>query len=235
MMKLSEEIENIIKTDNFNFYGIGDLTNYSERLMDYGYPITKDYVRSISIGLSLSNPIVDKMTLDPQFPAVELYRHFCYDVVNQRIDNILLKIAEVLSGQGYESLPIPATGATDGSRLYGSFSHKAAAYISGLGWIGKSCLLINESVGPRARWGTVLTNAPLSTTGKPLDENCGDCDICVKKCPAGAFTGYKFSMQDKREIRYDVFKCDKYLSHREKSTGHRVCGICIQVCPYGKK
>ena len=235
MMTLSEEIENIIKTDKFNFYGIGDLTNYSERLMDYGYPITKDYVRSISIGLSLSNPIVDKMTLDPQFPAVELYRHFCYDVVNQRIDNILLKIAEVLSGQGYESLPIPATGATDGSRLYGSFSHKAAAYISGLGWIGKSCLLINESVGPRARWGTVLTNAPLSPSGKPLDENCGDCDICVRKCPAGAFTGYKFNMQDKREVRYDAFKCDKYLSDREKSTGYRVCGICVQVCPCGKK
>ncbi len=100
MMILSEEIENIIKTDNFNFYGIGDLTNYSERLMDYGYPITKDYLRSISIGFSLSNPIVDKMTLDPQFPAVELYRHFCYDVVNQRIDKILLRISEVLSGKG---------------------------------------------------------------------------------------------------------------------------------------
>jgi epoxyqueuosine reductase QueG len=233
-MILSEEIENIIKSDHFTFFGIAGLSDYSEQLIDYGYPLARDFSRSISIGLALSDTIVDKLTVEPQFPAVELYRHFCYDVVNQRIDRILTRIAEVLSGKGYESLPVPASGATDKKRLYGPFSHKAAAYLSGQGWIGKSCLLINEAVGPRARWGTVLTDAPLPTTGKPLDENCGNCDICVKKCPAGAFTGNTFNIRDKREIRYDAFKCDKYLSQREQSTGYRVCGICLAVCPYGK-
>ena len=235
MLQLSSEIKNIVESENFGFFGIGNLDDYSVQLMDYGYEIAEGYKRSISIGLALSNAIVDELIPDSQFPTIELYRHFCYDLVNQRIDNTLLKISEILSKNGYDSLPIPASKATDKQRLFGSFSHKAAAYISGLGWIGKSCLLITESAGPRVRWGTILTNAPLSPTGKPTEKNCGSCNVCVQNCPAEAFTGAKFNTEEKREVRYDAYKCDAYLSEREKKNGLRVCGICIQVCPFGKK
>jgi epoxyqueuosine reductase QueG len=233
MTNLSQEIVKLLSTDSIDFYGIGYLSNDSERLTEYGYPLAGEYSRTVSIGLALSNRIVDMLTFDPPFPAVELYRHFCYDVVNRRIDGMLLRIADFLSRKGYESLPVPATGVTDKSRLFGTFSHKAAARLSGLGWIGKSSLLINGSVGPRARWGTVLTNAPLAPTGKPSDQQCGTCDVCVIKCPAHAFTGTEFRVGDDREVRYDAFACDEYLTAREKATGYRVCGICVKVCPFG--
>ena len=233
MTNLSWEIEQLVSADHFDFYGIGDLSNDSERLTEYGYPLVRDYSRTISIGLALSDQIVDMLAVDPPFPAVALYRHFCYDMVNQRLDGMLLRIADYLSRQGYVSLPIPATGVTDPSRLFGTFSHKAAARMSGLGWIGKSSLLINGSVGPRARWGTVLTNAPLAPTGTPLDQHCGTCDICVQKCPVHAFTGVEFKAKDGRAVRYDAFRCDEYLTEREKATGYRVCGICVKVCPFG--
>ena len=235
MNTLSEEIESIRAAGRFDFYGIADLGKYSEPLAAYGYPLAGDFSRAISIGVVLSHPIVDKISVDPPFPAIGLYRHFCYDVVNQKIDSMLLRIAGVVSAQGYDALPIPASGVTDPSRLFGSFSHKAAAHLSGLGWLGKNCLLINESAGPRARWGTVLTNAPLSPTGKPAGNKCGTCDVCVTSCPAGAFTGVEFNMEEKREVRYDAFKCDRYLSEREISTGYRVCGVCLAVCPFGKR
>lgn len=235
MIILPEEIETIRAAIHFDFFGIADLRNFSEPLAAYGYPLAGNFSRAISIGIILSHPIVDMISVDPPFPAIELYRYFCYDVVNQRIDSILLRIAEVLSEKGYDALPIPASGTTDQSRLFGSFSHKAAAYLSGLGWVGKNCLLINESSGPRARWGTMLTNAPFTSTGKPADRKCGMCDICVTSCPAGAFTGVEFNMEEKRDVRYDAFKCDRYLSQREKSTGYRVCGVCLAVCPFGMR
>lgn len=105
---------------------------------------------------------------------------------------------------------------------------------SGQGWIGKSCLLIHKSVGPRARWGTILTNEQLDVTGEPIDNKCNNCDIFVQSCPAGAFSGKNFDINDNREIRYDVFKCDDYLSQMKEKTGYRVCGLCVKVCPYGK-
>ena len=230
-----KEIENLIKKSNIDFFGIGDLNGYSDNLIDYGYPVAGNYSKCISIGITLLNQIVDKLSIEPESPTVDLYRHFCYDIINQKIDNILLEITKILTVYGYDALPIPASKAINKSKLYGTFSHKAAAYISGLGWIGKSCLLINKDVGPRARWGTILTNAPLTPTGKPMENNCGNCNICVESCPAEAFTGVNFNINEKREKRYDAFKCNDYLTQREQTVGLRVCGICVQVCPYGKK
>ena len=234
--KLLEEIQNIIKADQFDFFGIGDLSNYSDKLIDYGYPLAEKYSKTISIGFAMVPAIVDKLSVKPEFPSLELYQHFCYDLINQMIDNSLLKLSKVLIKYGYDALPIPATKARDNNKpLYGAFSHKAAANISGLGWIGKSCLFITESVGPRARWGTILTNAPLTPTGSLMERDCGDCNVCVKNCPAGAFTGNNFKMSERRENRYDAFKCRDYIIQRGKEHGLSVCGICVKVCPYGKK
>ncbi len=229
------EIEDLLKKKTIDFFGIGDLKGYSDKLIDYGYPISRNYSKSISIGIILLNQIVDKLNIDSEFPTIDLYRHFCYDIINQKIDNILFEITKIITGYGFDAMPIPASTATNKNKLYGSFSHKAAAYISGLGWIGKSCLLITKEIGPRVRWGTVLTNAPLTPTGKPTEKDCGNCNICVDSCPANAFTGNNFNINEKRENRYDAFKCNDYLTQREQTVGLRVCGICIQVCPYGKK
>jgi len=235
-MKLIAEFENIITTDQLDFFGIGDLSNYSDKLIDYGYPLAEKYSKTISIGFAMLPAIVDKLSVEPEFPSLELYQHFCYDLINQMIDNSLLKLSKILIKYGYDALPIPATKARDNTKpLYGAFSHKAAANISGLGWIGKSCLLVTESVGPRARWGTILTNAPLTPTGSLMERDCGNCNVCVKNCPAGAFTGNNFKMSERRENRYDAFKCRDYIIQRGKKYGLSVCGICVQVCPYGKK
>jgi epoxyqueuosine reductase len=229
-----DEIRKITVDKNISFIGIGNLDDYSGQLSQYGYPVSKNYSRSISIGIPLINTIVDRLGEKSDISTIKLYRHFCYDLLNLKIDMVLVKIAALLHQAGYDALPIQASKTVDRLRLFGLISHKAAAYIAGLGWIGKSCLLIHEHVGPRARWGTVLTNAPLGITGRPVEDKCRNCNVCVKSCPAGAFSGKNFNMHDKREIRYDAHKCDVYLSQMEEKTGYRVCGICIKVCPYGQ-
>ena len=113
------------------------------------------------------------------------------------------------------------------------FPHKTAANLAGLGWIGKSCLLVTPEAGPRVRWATILTDAPL-TAGQPLEQRCGKCRECVDVCPSQAFTGRSFQADEPRETRYDVHKCNAYMRQNAEQTDARVCGMCVYVCPYGR-
>ena len=61
-------------------------------------------------------------------------------------------------------MPLPAAERIDNERVCATMPHKAVAYLSGFGWIGKNCLLITPDNGPRVRWTTVLTDAPLTET-----------------------------------------------------------------------
>jgi len=107
-----------------------------------------------------------------------------------------------------------------------------AAHLAGLGWIGKSALLITPEHGPRVRWGTVLTDAPL-VAGTPMDEMCRDCDECVIGCPAHAFTGQAFDRPRPRSEIFAAEACYHYL--RERETLHNACGMCVYICPFGKR
>lgn len=107
--------------------------------------------------------------------------------------------------------------------------------MAGLGWIGKSCLLINPEAGPRVRWTTILTDTPIEPTGVPLENNCGACTDCVDNCPVSAFTGKNFRTDEDREVRYDAKKCENYFKSMEDAGKIPVCGLCIYICPIGKK
>ena len=123
----------------------------------------------------------------------------------------------------------------DEENLLGIFSHKLAARLAALGWIGPSCLLITPEVGPRVRWVTVLTDAPLESNS-PLPDRCADCQLCVKACPPQAFTGRPFDPQEPRDVRFDVHRCEEYRHDlRDQVTGVRTCGMCVYVCPHGQK
>ena len=141
----------------------------------------------------------------------------------------------MLQREGHQALPIPASKRVDNERICAAFSHKLAAHLAGLGWIGKSCLLVTPEEGPRVRWATVLTDAPLPVTGKPMDGRCGKCNRCVEICPVQAFTGAAFRASEPREKRYDAGKCDRYFAAmRDKDAQLAVCGLCLYVCPYGR-
>jgi epoxyqueuosine reductase QueG len=48
-----------------------------------------------------------------------------------------------------------------------------AAQLPGLGWIGRSCLLVTPEAGPEVRRFTVLTHSDLGKTGEAMGERCG--------------------------------------------------------------
>ena len=109
---------------------------------------------------------------------------------------------------------------------------KSAAH-AGLGWIGKSCSLVNPEVGPRLRLGTILTDAPFEPDS-PIENRCGGCLECMKACPTHALHGRGFDPNEPLSARFDVQKCYEFFDKVEAVYGIGICGLCLAACPWGK-
>ncbi|NVM56622.1 MAG: epoxyqueuosine reductase, partial [Desulfobacterales bacterium] len=145
------------------------------------------------------------------------------------------RTATMLKSHGFNSLPIPASQVLDEKGWYGAISHKAVGRLAGLGWQGKSLLLVNSQYGPGIRLVTVLTDAPLKIDG-PIKNRCGECMLCRDACPAGAIKGVgtKWHYKNRREALYLSRCAGKLVGDFSKlpNVGAPICGICIKVCPY---
>jgi epoxyqueuosine reductase len=235
MNELERRLRDVAEASGVDFFGIADLAPARDFIFGQGGEDVARYPRAVSIGIALFDNIVDALPRRNEEAAVTInYLHHCYDVINSRLDATASMLAGVLQREGYNALPLPSSERHDSERICGQFSHKLAAHMAGLGWIGKSCLLVTPEVGPRVRWNTVLTDAPLEPAGEPMDERCGKCVECVEICPQGAFTGRAFSEGEPREARYDASACERYFKEEKQAAGRVACGLCIYVCPWGR-
>jgi epoxyqueuosine reductase QueG len=232
---IGRQVQLLATSLDADYYGVADLTPARDFIQSQGGERAARYPRAVVMGIRLQDSMVD-MLADRDREGAILYRHNSYDVVNANLDQIALRVANFLQHEGYGALPVPASKRTSDEKIAGIFSQKLGAHLAGLGWIGKSCLLVTPDHGPRVRWVNVLTDAPLEPTGSPLEPRCGDCTACVDICPEHAFTGRVFSAGEPREARFDAAACDRYYQQREKESGPAgVCGLCLYVCPHGRK
>ena len=81
----------------------------------------------------------------------------------------------------------------------------------------------------------MLTHAQLERSGEPMKDRCGACSDCVDGCPVHAFTGRPFHEEEPIDLRFDVHKCERNFEETVEATGVRVCGMCLYICPFGKK
>jgi len=144
-----------------------------------------------------------------------------------------------LRKNGWRALSIPPDShRQEGSfiaRLFHLFPHKTAATCAGLGWIGKSGLLISREFGPRLSWATVLTDAPLPLNPYPvISSGCGDCRCCVEACPSGAIRDVHWKRSAEYKPLIDVDRCMGQLKKNKERYGYFSCGICVLVCPQGR-
>jgi epoxyqueuosine reductase QueG len=121
------------------------------------------------------------------------------------------------------------------SKLYHMVTHKMAATSAGIGWIGKSGLLISPEYGPRLSLATVLTDAPLEPDTPFAASLCGECSMCVEHCPSEALHGEEWSRERPFPILVDTARCRGHKTTRRISAGKPNCGLCITICPYGRK
>jgi NAD-dependent dihydropyrimidine dehydrogenase PreA subunit len=155
------------------------------------------------------------------------------------LSNLQNSAAMKLKSGGYRYLIIPPDSdrITDTyiSKLYKLFSHKVAATCSGLGWIGRNGLLINEKYGPGLSFTTVLTDAPLVHDEPQDSSRCGECMLCVEHCPAQAISGATWSRSEPLVSLIDHDRCRAQKSVTRRAEHKPNCGLCINICPYGRK
>ena len=143
-----------------------------------------------------------------------------------------------LKARGHRTLAIPPDSdrkkGTFISKLYSLFNHKMAATSAGLGWIGKNGLLISPGHGPRLSLATVLTDAQMRPDA-PIERClCGECMLCIEHCPSQAITGAKWSRSSPFVELVRLGACRSHKTTKRQTKGKPNCGLCINICPYGR-
>lgn len=236
-MSMNEELRKLSENHTVTYFGVADISQLSLDSIDQAGLGIAAYPYCITMGIALPKEIVDRLPdREKQYNAAYSYKTFAYDVINQRLDLVASALVSHLQAKGHRALPIPASGTIDHEKICGAFSHKLGARLCGFGWIGKSCLLITPENGPRVRWVSILTDAPLQPTGQEVMESrCGGCTACTDICPVNAIKGRGFIDGEPREVRFDVQKCEGYFKSLTSAGKLHVCGMCLYACPYGRK
>ena len=106
---------------------------------------------------------------------------------------------------------------------------------AGIGWHGKSTMLIDTRLGTWFFLGEILTTLELPPD--PLQrDRCGTCERCIQACPTGAIT---------TPHRLDARRCISYLTIELKGSipvelrpliGNRIfgCDDCLDACPWNR-
>jgi len=146
-----------------------------------------------------------------------------HDVVNRR-QRALLSWMRTQSDQPFYALDYVDTGPVQ---------ERVFAQHAGIGWIGKNCCVINESIGSFIFLGIIATSLDLELDAPSLDQ-CGTCTLCLDACPTRALVAPGV---------LDARRCISYLTieHRgdvapelASGVGSRVygCDVCQEVCPW---
>lgn len=229
LREFKENLEKLVKSWGADLFGVADLKPAKEYIAENFGESLLHFSKAVVLAVYFPAEVVNELAEGP----THTYLYF-YKVVNARLDDLALRVTNYLMQQGYRAFPIPASQRVTEDKLAGIFSHRLAASLAGLGWIGKNCALVNPEVGPRLRLVTILTDAPLPAD-QPIANRCGRCSACIDACPAQALAGGEVILEDPLEKRFKASACDIYLGKVRAAFGKRICGKCLAVCPRGQK
>lgn len=161
------------------------------------------------------------------------------------VDAATLRIARFADGDAYVGLRA-ALGAVakrlresghrtevlaDDSRLV----DRAAAVRAGIGWWGKSSMVLVPGAGPWVLIGSVATDASLDLD-EPMDRSCGSCTACIPACPTNAIVAD--GVIDARRCLAHLLQAPGVLPLEFRAAvGDRLygCDDCLAACPPGTR
>lgn len=135
-------------------------------------------------------------------------------------------ICEYLKGNGFSAQSFADTGA---------LNERVLANLSGIAFLGKNQMAINENLGSYFFIGYIVTDCELPDDA-PNTKECGGCGRCIEACPLGALSKDDFCEE----------KCLSYITQKKgelsceekeaikKSKTIWGCDICQEVCPHNR-
>jgi epoxyqueuosine reductase len=136
----------------------------------------------------------------------------------------LAALAGVLERAGHRAMVL-----CDDSRLV----DRAAAVRAGVGWWGRSSMVLAPGHGPWLLLGSVVTDAALPA-GTPMARDCGTCTACLPACPTGALVAP--GILDARRCLAALAQSPGPIPREWRSAmGDRLygCDDCLEACPPG--
>jgi epoxyqueuosine reductase len=161
------------------------------------------------------------------FAASPVPYTFVNDCMKGVVDNLSLRLALWLEERGLGAVTIPSDDPYEHwepERSYGRaiLSLRHAGRLAGLGFLGRSTLLINEKYGSLLQIGAVLIDEDMDEDVIVDDECPARCRLCIDNCPARALDGKTVDQ-----------KLCRPLSNLKNLKGYTIkkCNVCRRVCP----
>ncbi len=133
----------------------------------------------------------------------------------------------------------PNTGQPAKTRRYidtGPILEKLYAAETGIGWLGKNTLVLNERLGSYLFLGEIITDLALPAD-PPATERCGTCTRCLDACPTNAFVA-PYVLDATRCISYHTIESREPIPPdiTARLEGNFFgCDICQEVCPWNRE
>lgn len=168
---------------------------------------------------------------DPPQPAghvrVARYarRRNYHDAIRSRLVRLGRRLADLLPGSRWRP-------AVDTAPLL----ERSLAARAGLGFIGKSTMLIHPQLGPELVLGELVTTAELPADGA-LAAGCGSCRRCLEACPTGALVE-PYVLDPRRCI--SCWTIERHGGPPPEANGRLEgylfgCDLCVLACPFTRQ
>ena len=117
----------------------------------------------------------------------------------------------------------------------GPILEKPVAAAAGIGWQGKSTILVEPQRGTWSFLANIVTTLELPPDRAGVDR-CGSCTRCLDSCPTGAITA-PYQLDARRCISYLTIENDGPIPLEFRAAiGDRLygCDECLDVCPWNR-
>lgn len=220
---ITEELRNLLYAAGAQLVGFADMRNIQGSPLPYG----------VCVALPVPVSIIREIEDGPTLAYWETY-----NTLNDKLNEIVNEGADFLRARNHKAIPYTTGYALQDEQRRTTLPYKTVATRAGMGWIGKSCLLVTPEYGSAVRISTLLTDAPLECGRLINKSRCGKCELCRTHCPAKALTGTLWTPGMDRETLFYTETCVEVIRKRMKErTGidGTLCGKCFVVCPYTQR
>ena len=223
MSELATKLREILVDMGAVLVGYGDVSDIVDGETKTGVaiaiPMERDMIRGIE----------EHVTMD--------YAQW-YKDTNAKLDAAIKAGGEYLRSCGYKTRELTMDNVVRDANNCTELPLKSVAIRAGLGWIGKSAVLVTPQYGGAIRMSALLTDAPLPLNEPILESKCGGCTKCKDICPANAITGKTWVKGIERAELVDQAACAATaMANCRAAIGldMTICGKCFVYCPYTRK